>query len=207
MQRIPEPHGDTAWFSAVILTTIDDRLDRTSLCYLENYFYKLAKDAGNYIVTNAMEPSSDHSIKAKDKRILAKYVEHVLVLVEILRYEAFDRKEQCSNASNAIDDKSIFYCTERGADARGCRTEKDGFVILSGSKLSPQEPTKTCSKTTLRLLQEYSDYIKDGVLTKDLEFDSPSGAANFVTKRSTNGNIAWVNKEGVAVGAFRILDK
>ena len=76
MQRIPEPHGDTAWFSAVILTTIDDRLDRTSLCYLENYFYKLAKDAGNYIVTNAMEPSSDHSIKAKDKRILAKYVEH-----------------------------------------------------------------------------------------------------------------------------------
>ena len=80
-----------------------------------------------------MEPSSDHSIKAKDKRIWAKYVEHVLVLVEILRYEAFDRKEQCSNASNAIDDKSIFYCTERGADARGCRTEKDGFVILSGS--------------------------------------------------------------------------
>ena len=49
--------------------------------------------------------------------------------------------------------------------------------------------------------------INDGVLTKDLEFDSPSGAANFVTKRSTNGNIAWVNKEGVAVGAFRVLDK
>ena len=207
LQRIPEPHGDTAWSSAVILTTVDDRLDRTSLCYLENYFYKLAKDAGNYIVTNPMEPTSDHSIKAKDKRILAKYVEHVLVLVEILGYEAFNRKEQSSNASNAIDDKSIFYCTERGADASGCRTAKDGFVILSGSKLSPQEPTKTCSKTTLRLLQEYSDYINDGVLTKDLEFDSPSGAANFVTKRSTNGNIAWVNKEGVAVGAFRILDK
>ena len=55
-----------------------------------------------------MEPSSDHSIKAKDKRILAKYVEHVLVLVEILGYEAFSRKEQSSNASNAIDDKSIF---------------------------------------------------------------------------------------------------
>lgn len=77
-----------------------------------------------------MEPSSDHSIKVKDKRILAKYVEHVLVLVEILGYEAFNRKEQssnASNASNAIDDKSIFYYTERGADARGCRTAKDGL--------------------------------------------------------------------------------
>ena len=65
-------------------------------------------------------------------------------------------------------------------------------------------------KTNLQFMVDYPGSIlegKDGVLTKDLEFDSPSGAANFVTKRSTNGNIAWVNKEGVAVGAFRILDK
>ena len=207
LQRIPEPHGDTKWNSAVVLTTNDDRLDKTSLCYLENYFYNLAKDAGNYTVTNGVEPSSDNSIKAKDKRILAKYVEHVLVLVEILGYEVFNRKEQSSNASNAIDDKTVFFCTERGGDARGCRTEKDGFVIFSGSKLSPPEPTTTCSKTTLRLLKEYAEYIEDGVLTKNLEFDSPSGAANFVTKRSTNGNIAWVNKDGTCVGEFRRLDK
>jgi len=207
LQRIPEPHGDTGWSSAVILTTNDDRLNRTALCYLENYFYNLAKEAGNYLVTNSVEPSSDNSMLAKDKRILAKYVEHVLVLIEILGYEAFNRKEQQSNASNAIDEKSVFFCTERGSDARGSRTAKDGFIIFSGSRISPQEPGKSCSKTTLRLLKEYAQDIKDNVLTRDIEFDSPSGAANFVAKRSTNGNIAWVNKEGICVGEFRKLDE
>ncbi len=47
-----------------------------------------------------------------------------------------------------------------------------------------------------RIIMERKDVIKDGILIKDLEFNSPSGAGVFVTGRSTNGLRAWRDEKG-----------
>lgn len=41
--------------------------------------------------------------------------------------------------------------------------------------------------------------IKNNILLEDIKFKSPSTAANFVTGRSTNGLIAWKNKDGKTI--------
>lgn len=38
--------------------------------------------------------------------------------------------------------------------------------------------------------------VKDGVVTEDVTFKSPSSAANFVTGRSSNGLIVWKDEAG-----------
>ncbi len=41
--------------------------------------------------------------------------------------------------------------------------------------------------------------LKGNIVIKDITFSSPSVAANFVTGTSTNGLLAWRNKEGISL--------
>lgn len=49
--------------------------------------------------------------------------------------------------------------------------------------------------------------VVDGVLTKDVQFKSASTAANFVTGTSTNGKIAWRNKDGETLREIQAKEK
>lgn len=47
-------------------------------------------------------------------------------------------------------------------------------------------------------IEKYRDeYVKDGVVIKDVVFKIASTAANFVTGASTNGLTAWKTEDGV----------
>ena len=211
LQRIPEPHGDKDWADAVILTTNDDHLDRSALCYLENLFYRMIKEAGSYIITNSAEPSSDNSIKQKDIRILAKYVEHATILVQVMGFNAFKKKVETSKLEkptkriipDTIDTETIYYCKQRGANASGHRTENDGFIVLKGSIISSMQPTSSCTKTTKANRQDNISKIDGHTLTEDIVFASPSAASNFVMFANTSGNREWMTADKIRLGDAR----
>ena len=208
LQRITEKHGNFEWSTAIIVTTEDNMLDRSALCYLENLFYRIAKDAGSYAVTNGAEPSSDNSIKQKDKRILAKFVDHVVLLTKLLGYYIFTPDSSVANKNGriipkTIDTSTIFYCKGRGANAIGHRTEKDGFIVLKGSVISSFDPSPATTKTTRTVRDENAEYVQDYTLLGDLVFASPSAASNYVMFSNTNGNAEWVTEEGTRLGSIR----
>lgn len=96
-----------------------------------------------------MEPSSDHSIKAKDKRILAKYVEHVLVLVEIL---------DCSSTGNSLSMISV------PEEAEAMETDDEARVLVENIDGRLYEP---CN-----IQLSYVPPLEDVKVTQVEDFDS-----------------------------------
>ncbi len=75
--------------------------------------------------------------------------------------------------------------------------ENKKFVVLKGSSVSEKISTSECTKCANSIKRQRSNgIVKNHRLTQDVEFKSPSTAANFVTGTSTNGMIAWKNEKG-----------
>ncbi len=222
LQRIQEPHSSHSWDTAVILTTKDNHLDRSALCFLENLFYNKAKSAATFTLVNAAEPSSDHSIKAREIRILEKYAEYVTLLVRQLGYDVFGDTAAGQHERGKTDtapdtergitksaesgEKIIFYCRKRGALASGYQTD-DGFVVSKGSLLTAMERTPSCPEGAIKALKEAESIIRDNRLIEDITFRTPSAASNFVLQSSTNGMTSWQTKDGTTYGDYYKLTR
>lgn len=93
-------------------------------------------------------------------------------------------------------ESELLYCNRKGIEAVGIRTS-DGFVVKKGSKVQ-LTPTPTCPSSATKRREQYGQFIdNDGVLMKDLLFNTPSGASDFVCFANTNGNDEWKNHNGV----------
>ena len=91
-----------------------------------------------------------------------------------------------------VSDGDIVYLTARRANAKGRLLPGGGFVVLKGSVLSPEKSTSYLS-VSLRTKRQG----KEGTsLSEDVIFNTPSGAADFLTGRSNNGWTVWKTKDG-----------
>ncbi len=92
------------------------------------------------------------------------------------------------------------FIKNKRVDAVGEYDMKSGvFIVKKGSKVSAEisQSEKFRGATTIEKNRE--QFAKDGVVVVDATFKSPSTAANFVTGRSTNGLVAWKDKNGVTL--------
>ena len=72
----------------------------------------------------------------------------------------------------------------------------DGFVLLKGSKVRTDVQT-ACRDYIIENRKRLADKISaDGIVTDDIVFNSPSGAACFVVFGSVNGMDVWKNETG-----------
>ena len=69
-------------------------------------------------------------------------------------------------------------------------------TVLKGSKLSEKITYTETFRGAKSIEKSRADTVLNGITTKDVVFKSASTAANYVTGSSTNGMIAWKDKEG-----------
>lgn len=69
------------------------------------------------------------------------------------------------------------------------------LIVKKGAKVS-KDVRNYASCSAEKTICMRKDIVEDGILVKDFEFKSPSGAGLFVTGRSTNGMVAWKDEEG-----------
>ena len=72
-------------------------------------------------------------------------------------------------------------------------------TVLKGSVLSDSVAHTEKFRGTNSIEKSREGVLKGNVLQKDVAFKSASTAANFVTGSSTNGLIAWKNKDGKTI--------
>ena len=187
-QEHNKSEGKTFWDDTIIITTRDNSLGATELCFLENHFYKAALKAARFSLANNVEPKRGRISEEKESEML-DFAEHVNVLVGLLGYKAFEPLI----SEDMRNDEDIFKLSVFEAQAKMKRTD-EGFVVLSGSKIR-NSLVKSCPGSVKRSRKLYSAAIDTatGTLKKDLLFKSPSGASSFVIGRSSNGWIEWKN--------------
>ena len=81
-----------------------------------------------------------------------------------------------------------------------CKRTNEGFVVLTGSQI--EETDSGSIPDVIKELRErckQNNEIKDGVLTRNCLFKSPSYAASFVLGMTTNGKTDWKTENGISL--------
>ncbi len=73
--------------------------------------------------------------------------------------------------------------------------ENKRFIVLKGSAVS-ESIAGGSFRSAKSIAKMREGTVENNKLIKDVEFKSASTAANFVTGRSTNGLLAWKDKDG-----------
>ena len=104
-----------------------------------------------------------------------------------------------NDAKQNNDNREIFHTTRNGILAYGVY-DGDKFQVLEGSQINMAKPANLEKYNRQRLeLKSNGDIItKNGIyiLQITLEFNTPSGASDFILGGSTNGWVEWKNKDG-----------
>ena len=190
--RVQETHSAIEyWTEVVMFTTTNNSFGPTEISYLENRFRNMAVEAKRYSVKNGNDPNPGNLTEEKECE-LEEFIDYVKIVMGTLGHKVFE-----SFVTATTDKEEILYATRNNAKASGKRVS-DGFVVLKGSSIT-EKTTKSCPDYVVQLRNKSADKIMNGVLTEDILFSSPSGAAAFVCGGSANGNIAWKNAKGVTL--------
>ena len=104
-----------------------------------------------------------------------------------------------NNAKSTLNEADILHTTQNGIMAFGVYNGEK-FEVLDGSQINLDKPAHLQRYNRQRedLISQQSIVNADGkyILKVTVDFDTPSGASNFVLGGSTNGWVEWKNKDG-----------
>lgn len=130
----------------------------------------------------------------KEREVILKYYN----LIENKRVESEEKSIQ--NSTETTADSIIFYGSYHGKKAKTAYSPKTGkWILLEGSELDVPKPQNQniCKERDSLEKEGFITQNADGYLViKDIEFNSPSGAAKIVTATSVNGWVFWKDASG-----------
>ena len=190
------------WKDAVAITTSNNSFGPTEISYLENYFYNLALKVGRYEVKNGNDPTPGNITEEKESE-LQEFIDYTKLIIGTLGYKVFtplvpthhdvEQKTDQSDGDALVYLKRTIKNIGLTVTAAGKQTA-EGFVVLKGSIISPDENSKNISSGIRKRRQTAK--IENNILQEDVLFDSPSGAADFVVGNSLNGWTEWKSEDG-----------
>lgn len=204
--RVAEHLKDDFYFNeAVMFTTSGNSWGPTEISYLENKFTNLAIDTNRYKVQNGNDPNPGNVTEEKEAE-LEIYVEQFKIMLGVLGYRIFvPLVKTPESVVEEHDDELILGLSrkikrsQRNIEAY-CKRTNEGFVVLTGSQI--EETDSGFIPDVIKELRErckQNNEIKDGVLTRNYLFKSPSYAASFVLGMTTNGKVDWKTEDGTSL--------
>lgn len=111
--------------------------------------------------------------------------------------EIFTKKWDIQIATGSTNDDFTYKLAGRGGNASGYPLKEDEFVVLKGSRISPDVTDGFQSGYLSLRNQLISDgVIVDGMFQEDYTFTSISAAAAVILGRSSNGRKEWTKLDG-----------
>ena len=202
MEHKRNPEKDY-WTEAIVFTTSNNSFGPTEISYLENRFCKLAIEARRYEVKNGNDPTPGNITEEKESE-MEEFIDYSKVIMGTLGYKLFEPVinksciEKQDHQEIAETDQIPLYL-ERviknvgKVNANGIQTS-EGFVVFSGSRISPQDDNTI--PVVIKERRKSAPIDINGILKEDLLFTSPSYAAMFVIGKSANGLTSWKTQDG-----------
>ena len=178
------------WNKAIMFLADNKTFSLDMISGLEEYAIIKAHEAKRYKVENSVKPK--YEIDEYDLPSIEEVYDEIQFVMATLGYKMNDAKQ-------TRNESEIFHTTRNGITAYGIYSG-DKFQVLEDSEINITKPVSLPKYNRQReeLLQKGDISVngKKYVLNVILEFNTPSGASDFVLGGSTNDWIEWKNKNG-----------
>lgn len=178
------------WNKAIMFLADSKTFSLDMISGLEEYAIMKAHESNRYKVENSVKPK--YEIDEYDLPLIEEVYEEIQFIMATQGYKM-------DNAKMTLDEASIFHTSRKGIVAYGVYSG-DKFQILEDSEINLLKAVHLESYNKQRkILLEKGDIVQVGgkyILKVTLEFNTPSGASDFVLGGSTNGWSEWKNKDG-----------
>lgn len=178
------------WNKAIMFLAESKTFTLDMISGLEKFAIMKAQESKRYKVENSVVPK--YEIDEYDLVAVEEIYDEIQFIMATQGYKMDDAKR-------SINEERILHTTRNGIAARGMY-DGEKFEVLDGSEINMDKPAHLQGYNRLRdeLLSKQS-IVKDGekyILNVTLDFNTPSGASNFVLGGSTNGWIEWKDRDG-----------
>lgn len=178
------------WNKAIMFLADSKTFTLDMISGLETYAIVKAHEAKRYKVENSVKPK--YEIDDYDLPLIEEVYEEIQFVMATQGYKM-------DNAKINRNQAEVFHTTRNGVTAFGVYSG-DKFEVLEDSQIdfSQQTHFEKYNKLRNELLQN-GDIVLQGdkyILTRTLEFNTPSGAGCFILGYNVNGWTAWKNKDG-----------
>lgn len=178
------------WNKAIMFLADSKTFSLDMISGLEEFAIIKAHESNRYKVENSVKPK--YEIDEYDLPSIEEVYEEIQFIMATQGYKM-------DNAKMSMNEADIFQTSRKGIIARGVYGG-DKFQVLEGSEINLEKPVHLEKYNRQRKeLYEKGEIVKQGdkyILKVTLEFNTPSGASDFVLGGSTNGWVEWKNIDG-----------
>lgn len=178
------------WNKAIMFLADNKTFSLDMISGLEEYAILKAHESKRYKVENSVSPK--YEIDEYDLPSIEEVYDEIQFIMATLGYKMDDAKQY-------NDNREIFHTTRNGILAYGVYMG-DKFQVLEGSQinLAKSATLEKYNKQRAELQASGDIVMQNGsnILKITLEFNTPSGASDFILGGSTNGWVEWQNTNG-----------
>ena len=178
------------WNKAIMFLADNKTFSLDMISGLEEYAIIKAHESKRYKVENSVRPK--YEIDEYDLPSIEEVYDEIQFIMATLGYKMDDAKQY-------NDNREIFHTTRNGILAYGVYMG-DKFQVLEGSQinLAKSATLEKYNKQRAELQASGDIVMQNGsnILKITLEFNTPSGASDFILGGSTNGWVEWKNTNG-----------
>ena len=197
IKRLRNHETKDFWTEAIVFHSIKDTLSTTEVKWLEAKTYETLNELGYYDLSHNKVKPQYPPLKKNQLYILEPIFEEAKNYICAAGFDFFLKGKKDLEPST----EGLIPCTmHRNSDAKGLFNIEDGsLVVLKGSKISPnfvEKASKTIRNSRTKNIALYAKKIgNELIVTQDVIFNSPSGAAIFCCGGSANGWREWKNEK------------
>ena len=184
------------WNKAIMFLADNKTFSLDMISGLEEYAIQKAYESKRYKVENTVNPK--YEIDEYDLPLIEEVYEEIQFIMATQGYKM-------DNAKTNRNSADILHTTRNGIKAYGVY-DGEKFEVLEGSQINYEKPVHLAKYNKQRAdLFVKGDIQKDGeiyLLNVNLEFNTPSGASDFVLGGSTNGWVEWKNTSGITLDSI-----
>lgn len=177
------------WNKAIMFLADNKTFSLDMISGLEKFAIIKAQESKRYKVENTVVPK--YEIDEYDMASVEEIYDEIQFIMGTQGYKMDNVKSSTSS--------NIFHTTRNGISALGIY-DGEKFQVLEGSQININKPVHLAryNKQRAELLASGEISQVDGkyFLNITIEFNTPSGASDFVLGGSTNGWVEWKNSEG-----------
>ena len=177
------------WNKAIMFLADNKTFSLDMISGLDKFAIIRAQESKRYKVENTVVPK--YEIDEYDMASVEEIYDEIQFIMGTQGYKMDNVKSSTSS--------DIFHTTRNGISALGIY-DGEKFQVLEGSQININKPVHLAryNKQRAELLASGEISQVDGkyFLNITIEFNTPSGASDFVLGGSTNGWVEWKNSEG-----------